>query len=161
MGNDIEQDRLKTAQWILERNLAWVASADVKVGVLVAIETAMLGGLGSVYSSASSKPSLFLLFTVIAAVTSVLGLVCAALAAMPRTSGPESSLLFFGPISRMSSADYVDRLQRASSAELLADCGAQIHRNAEIAASKHAWVRKAMGWSFASSLPWVGAMVRR
>lgn len=41
-----DDERLKAAQWVLERNLAWVAAAEVKVGVIVAIDTAMLGGAG-------------------------------------------------------------------------------------------------------------------
>lgn len=41
-----DKERLQTAQWVLERNLAWIAAAEVKVGVIVAIDTAMLGGAG-------------------------------------------------------------------------------------------------------------------
>ncbi|WP_233099873.1 hypothetical protein, partial [Acidovorax sp. IB03] len=40
-----ENERLQTAQWVLERNLGWIAAAEVKVGVIVAIDTAMLGGV--------------------------------------------------------------------------------------------------------------------
>lgn len=35
------EERLQIAQWILERNLAWIAAAEVKVGVIVAIDVAM------------------------------------------------------------------------------------------------------------------------
>jgi len=48
---DIEKERIITAQWVLERNLAWIAAAEVKVGVVVAINTAMLGGLGASYGA--------------------------------------------------------------------------------------------------------------
>ena len=47
-----ENERLQTAQWVLERNLGWIAAAEVKVGAIVAIDTAMLGGLGAAFSTA-------------------------------------------------------------------------------------------------------------
>ena len=43
------KDRLTTAQWILERNLAWIAAADAKVAISVTINVAMLGGLGGIF----------------------------------------------------------------------------------------------------------------
>jgi hypothetical protein len=36
-------ERLQTALWVMERNLGWIAAAQVKVGVIVAIDTGMLG----------------------------------------------------------------------------------------------------------------------
>ena len=42
------KDRLTTAQWILERNLAWIAAADAKVAIIVTINVAMLGGLAGI-----------------------------------------------------------------------------------------------------------------
>lgn len=40
---------------MLERNLAWIATADVKVGVIVAIDTGMLGGLCAAFSASNAK----------------------------------------------------------------------------------------------------------
>lgn len=47
-------ESLQTAQWVLERNLGWIAAAETKVGVVVAIDTAMLGGLGAAFSGAET-----------------------------------------------------------------------------------------------------------
>ncbi len=46
-----DKERLLIAQWVLERNLSWIAAAEVKVGVIVAIDTALLGSLGAAFSS--------------------------------------------------------------------------------------------------------------
>jgi len=48
-------ERLQTAQWVFERHLGWIAAAEVKVGVLVALDTGMLGGLGAAFSAADVK----------------------------------------------------------------------------------------------------------
>ena len=38
-------DVLADAKWTLERRLAWIAAAEVKVGVVVSMQVAMLAGL--------------------------------------------------------------------------------------------------------------------
>lgn len=43
-------NRLQTAHWIFERQLSWIAAAEVKVGVLVALNTGMLGGASALPS---------------------------------------------------------------------------------------------------------------
>ncbi len=91
-----DRDRLHTAQWVLERNLAWIAAAEVKVGVIVAIDTAMLGGLGAAFSAAdgSARTHWAWFFSIATVICLGSGLFCAAMAVLPRISGPEKSLLF-------------------------------------------------------------------
>lgn len=156
-----EAERLKTAQWVLERNLAWISAAEVKVGVIVAIDTSMLGGLGAAFSAAGGavRTQWEWLFTIAAAVCLGLGLFCAAMAVLPRVTGPARSLLFFGRVGYRTGADYIEEFKKVTDAELLEDWAAQIHRNAQIACDKFAWVRKSMCWSFLSVLPWFPAII--
>lgn len=156
-----EKDRLKTAQWVLERNLAWIAAAEVKVGVIVAIDTAMLGGLGAAFSAAdgSTRTQWAWFFTIAATICLGSGLFCAAMAVLPRVTGPAKSLLFFGRVGQCVDVDYMQAFKAATDTELLEDWTAQIHRNAQIACDKFAWVRKSMWWSFLSVLPWFPAII--
>lgn len=156
MNND--QERLSLAQWILERNLHWVSAAEVKTGVIVALNTAMLGGLAAAFSAADDRSSWENLFSIASAICLLISLFCAAMSVLPRTDGPPSSYVFFGKIAKNSRADYVDLFKRADHSVLLDDCLEQIHRNAEIACDKFRWVRNAMAWSFAAVLPWIGAL---
>jgi len=158
--NDSDITRLQTAQWIFERNLAWIAAAEVKVGVIVAIDTAMLGGLGTAFSaSEAARRTLWVnLWTYSAAFLIAAGLFCAAMAVLPRVTGPVKSLLFFGRIGNQKESDYIHELSQASVKQLLEDWAAQIHRNAQIACDKFSWVRKSMYWSFLSLLPWFAAI---
>lgn len=159
MSTDTE--RLQTAQWVLERNLVWIAAAEAKVGVIVAIDTAMLGGLGAAFSAVDGKMRTYwaVLFTLFAAMLLAGGLITAATAVLPRVKGPAKSLLFFGRIGQLGEPDYIQAFKTATVDQFLEDWSAQIHRNAQIACDKFKLVRQAMIWSFLAILPWFAAMV--
>jgi hypothetical protein len=156
-----ERDRIQIAQWVLERNLSWIAAAEVKVGVIVALDTAMLGGIGAAFSGADgpTRTAWAWFFTISAAISIGAGLFCASMTVLPRVTGPKKSLLFFGRIGPCADAEYIENFKKASDTDLLNDWTAQIHRNAQIACDKFAWVRKSMWLSFLSVLPWFLAII--
>jgi hypothetical protein len=156
--------RLHTTQWLLERQLGWIATADAKVAVVIAIDTAMVAALAAAYTSAKVATPWAVTFSVGAAILIVIAMACAAMSLLPRISGPQSSLLFFGAVSQSRAADYVAALAGVSDDQLQADLALQVHRNAEIATVKHRWVRRSVAWSFLTALPWafaVGLLVRQ
>lgn len=159
MSNSL--DRLQTAQWVFERQLGWIAAAEVKVGVVVTLDTAMLGGLGAVFSATevTARTDWAVLFTMTAAILLAIGLLCAAMAVLPRVNGPAKSLLFFGRIEARAQADFISDFNSASAQELVNDWAAQIHRNAQIACTKFKHVRLGMIWSFLAILPWFAGIV--
>lgn len=156
-----DRERLQTAQWVLERNLAWITAAEVKVGVIVAIDTAMLGGLVAAFSAADgvARTAWAWFFNIGAAIALGSALFCAAMAVLPRVNGPDKSLLFFGRVASFTDVDYIESFKKATDTDLLEDWTAQIHRNAQIACDKFSWVRTSMWWSFLSVMPWFAAIV--
>jgi len=148
------QARLSTAQWILERQLAWIAAAEVKVGVIVAIDTALLGGLAAVISTSNNIMCITWFFVVLSFLAIFIGLVCAAYVVLPRTDGPLTSFVFFGRIAVMKVADYTQKFCAATSQELLEDISNQIHRNAEIACEKYNLVTRSIRYSFFGAIVW-------
>jgi len=150
------QQRLSTAQWVLERHLAWIAAAEVKVGVIVTIITALLGILAAIFgvSGSAGWGSCIHIFIAGTVGAGMVGLFCAAMAVLPRTRGPDS-LLFFGSVAQQDSASYSKKFRQATDEELLVDWIDQIHRNAEIARDKHKWVRRSMNSSFITALLWI------
>jgi hypothetical protein len=150
--------RLQTAQWVIERQLAWIVAADAKVAVVVAIDTAMIAALATAFTATKSATPWAIALSLAAVLFTVVATACAAISLLPRTSGPPSSLLYFGTVAKYSPADYIEAFSTASVDELLQDWALQIHRNAEIAARKHLLVRRAVCWSFAAALPWVFAV---
>lgn len=154
-------DVLGDAKWALERQLAWIASADVKVGVVTSIEIAMLAGLGAAFAATTTKSAWAIGSATACAIFGVVSLVCAAMAVYPRVKGSDS-LIFFGKVAARSQIDYVNEFMNASDQTLAIDLAAQVHTNAKIASLKHEWVSKAMMVAFMSALPWliaVGALV--
>lgn len=156
-----DKERLLIAQWVLERNLSWIAAAEIKVGVIVAIDTALLGSLGAAFSNSDTvvRTAWAYLWTVGAGVATVAGLFCAAMAVLPRLSGPAKSLVFFGCVGTLDEPEYTEKFKSATDTQFLDDWTAQIHRNAQIACNKFAWVRASMSWSFLSVLPWLAGII--
>lgn len=152
------KDRLVEARWIFERQLAWISAAEVKVGVVVTIQVAMLAGLGAAFAAATKKSTWALGSTTACVLLAAVAIICAAMVVKPRTDGPASSLLFFGKVRALSEPDFTHRFKKATDEDLLADYSAQIHRNAEIASAKHDWVGKAVMVSFMSAIPWLSAI---
>jgi hypothetical protein len=154
-------ERLQTAQWVLERNLGWIAAAEVKVGVIVAINTGMLGGLGAAFSAAETATRTHWAWMFMIAASICLGgaLISAAMAVLPRVTGPAKSFLFFGRIGPCADAEYIANFKSASLDDLLTDWTAQIHRNAQIACEKFRWVHRGMLWSFLAMFPWFAAIL--
>lgn len=148
------------AKWLFERTLGWIATADVKVGVVVALDTAMLGGLAAAF--AASDPSVRTAWTHLATISSAAGLVvatfCAAMAAIPRMLGPIASNIYFARIAEKSESQYADDFKKLYEEDFLHDLAVQIHRNSQIATAKHVWVRKGLIWSFLAAMPWVAAI---
>jgi hypothetical protein len=156
-----DKERLLIAQWVFERNLSWLAAAEVKVGVIVAIDTALLGSLGAAFSSAGvvARTTWAYMWTVSAGVAIAIGIIYAAMAVLPRVNGPDRSLVFFGRIGTLGQTEYCENFKNASYTQLLEDWTTQIHRNAQIACEKFAWVRASMYWSFISVAPWFVAII--
>lgn len=155
-----EKERLDFAKWVLERNLSWIAQAEVKVGVIVTIDMAMLGGLAAAFGTlkAADRTTSVCLGTLIASAPIAIAIFCAGMSLLPRMGGPTDSLIFFGRVAQLDKVKYSDEFRKSTEGKLLDDLTAQIHRNAEIAASKFSWVRSSMRWSFISVLPWISAI---
>lgn len=153
-----DKDKVDVAQWILERNLEWVSSADVKVGVVIAIDTAMLGGLAAVFGAAEVKTNVAVFFAIFAALLEAIAIFSAGMCVVPILKGPDKHLVFFGKIASLKSGVYAEKFKSSSEVDFLDDILAQIHRNAEIALQKHQWVNIAMRWSFLSMPFWVAGV---
>lgn len=151
--------RLLFSQWVLERNLGWIAAAEIKVGVVTTMGIAMLGGLAAAFGAAAVKSPWAYATTATTALLVIVALVCAAMAVIPRVGGPNESLIFFGRIVGQDNWQYADSLRDATDAELLRDCSMQIHRNAQIACEKHMWVRRAIVAALLGVPPWLIALV--
>ena len=155
-----KSEQLKYAQWVLERNLGWIAAAEIKAGFIVAIDSAMLGVLASSFNSDKllEHTSFSCWSSACAFILLGVPVFCSAMTVLPRVSGPSSSNIFFGNIREKTAEDFKHEFLSANQEQLLSDCLVQIHRNSQIAHNKFSWVRKAMIFSFIAVIPWLVAL---
>jgi len=155
------KQRIDHAKWLLERTLNWIATADVKVGVVMALDTAMFAGLATAYgaSDANARTAWAILAIVVACGSLIAAVFCAAMAALPRITGPIASNIYFRRIAEKPLEEYNEAFCHLDEAAFLADLTTQIHRNAEIATAKHGWVRKSLIWSYVATLPWAATIL--
>lgn len=158
---DDAKQRLEHAKWLFERTLHWIATADIKVGTAMALDTAMFGGLAAAYGLSDSHAHTAWLYVtaVLSCFCLIAAVFCAAMASIPRMLGPVASNIYFARISEQSVDVYIDTFSKLDESDFLNDLITQIHRNAEIATAKHTWVRKGLVWSFLASGPWAVAII--
>ena len=149
-----ESTRLQTTQWLLERQIAWIAAADAKVAVVMALDAAIFAALATAFAAAKCPGAWAVALSLTATVLMIVAMGCAAACLMPRTNGPETSLLFFERVACIKAQDYVAALKRATNDKLQSDWAAQVHENARIASQKHLWVKRSVAWSFLAAMPW-------
>ena len=159
MAMQTVEQKISTAQWMLERQLQWVAQAEVKVGALITLDVGMLGGLAAAHAATKVHSQWAVVLSAFAVAGMIAALFFSAMCLIPRLKAPHNSILFFGAIAKHTAADIVAEASKKSSKEVLEDWLLQVHRNAEIARDKHAWVRKAMYASFIAAPSWIAAIL--
>ena len=158
MQTTVEQ-KIETAQWMLERQLQWISQAEVKIGALLTLNVGMLGGLAAAHWATKVHSHWSIVLSAFAVAGLIFGLFFAAMCLLPRLKAPHQSILFFGSIASMTAQDFVEKAANKTSQHVLADWLHQVHRNAEVARDKHAWVRKAMYASFLAGPFWISAVL--
>lgn len=151
------ESKVQDAQWVLERTLGFIAAAEVKVGAITALGTAMLAALGAMLPDSPMGGYAWTLCA--ATILFVLcAFACAAMVLIPRTGGPPKSLVFFGKIAALDRDEYGTQLKSVSDDALLKDLADQIHRNAEIACEKFKWVTRSLRFSVGAAFFWFWAV---
>jgi len=153
-----DSERIKYAQWVLERTLAAIGAAEVKLSVIITLNLAMLAGLGGAFIPVQVIQGLHLLFPIEASIGIFASLICCALVLIPRLQGSERSIIFFGRVGKRPQKDYFTEFTQAGEDAILNDLIAQIHINSQIACKKYNWIRTSMICSLLSILPWFLSM---
>lgn len=152
------KERFELAQWLLERNLNWIAAAETKAGFVVAIDTALLTGLAAVYDGAKQVECAVACLVTLGATLLCISILFAAFTVRARLTGPDSSLVYFGLVAKMREEDYASSFSAATDEAWLSDLLRQVHRNAQIAEAKHHWTKRSMQAAFVGT-PAIAAAV--
>lgn len=148
-------ERIAALETNLTRQLHWIGVADAKVAFGFTVNTAMLGLLAAIApESGASWTTAQAICASFAVAFGVAGLLFLSFASFPRTDGPKGSLLFFGGIAQRDSEQFKRAVSLLSHDAYIDDLSDQCHRNAEIAAQKFAWVKRALVCVYLSVVPW-------
>jgi hypothetical protein len=153
-------ERFAYAQWVFERHLHWIGAVETKTAAIVSIDVAMMATLGVAFCELApgDRPAWAILISLVAGVALALSIGQAAAAVWPQTKGPDTSLIFFGKVAKLSAETYKAQFVNASDTELLEDCVAQIHCNAKIACAKYGRVAASLKLAFISIPFWLMAI---
>jgi len=155
-----DNERIKIAQWVLERTLAAIGAAEVKLSVIITLNLAMLASLGGAFAPVGKAIEAWtLVFLITTSLFIILSLISCANVLIPRMQGPERSIIFFGRIGKKPQKEYFTEFTQAGEDAVLKDLLAQIHINSEIACEKYKWIRVSMIWTFVSVVPWFVSIV--
>jgi hypothetical protein len=152
-------NKLEQAKWIFERNLQWIAAAEVKIGFIITLDIAMLAALAGLYSTAKSHPLTLTLLVIVTSSLLFLSLLAAVSSFIPRLNGPDNSLIFFGKIAAINEHAFHKRYQAISEEEFLDDLLQQIYRNAQIASEKHRNVRQSLLAAVLAAPIWISSII--
>lgn len=147
--------KVEIANDVLSRQLSWVSSADSKIPLIFAINTAMLGVLSALVGSFDNWTVLNYISTILSIILLLGSMISLALTMFPRLTGPKDSLIYFGGIVTKSAEIYTQEMSNITDDILVKDILIQVYRNAEIANTKFNCIKWAMGQTFASFPLWL------
>jgi len=163
--------QLDLAEKVLDHQLHWIDRFDVKSGVVLPVDTALIGALAYIAAGPLTKHHAFphdlpLMITVaLSALLLVASFLCLFLGNYPQTKGPEPqtkgpkrSLLYFKSIAGRTSKEYEREFMNQTETEYLQDVLQQCHRNAEIVNLKFRYLKWAYGMLFFALPLWVIAI---
>lgn len=145
-------------QYILDKQLNWIAAADSRLSLVLSLSTAMLGAIAVFATGPSSWtllagiPGAFAIFFL------CLSIIFCACASFPRTSATKDSLIFFNGITSRDLTQFKASVKSAQKSDLLDDLLQQCHINATIASIKFSWVKRGIASMLVAMLPWAFAM---
>ena len=155
----MELDKIAaTLETTLARHLGWIAAADTKAGFVFAIDTAMLGLLVAAAPAYGKWTALGVFWTIPAVTLLLASLGCLTAAVFPRTKGPKTSLVYFGPAAKMTASEYAAAFASLDMQGYFDDLVAQCYVNARIAATKYAWVKRSAILLYVTLIPWAASI---
>lgn len=153
-----EKDRIDWLDKILGRQIQWIAAADSRIIILLGIDTAMLGVLATRVQILKAWTIPDACAVTLALVALAISLFSVGMAAVPRTSGPKQSLIFFQGIADHDIEQFKTAMENLTNADLIKDLANQTHRNAQIASLKFRWVTCSLRLLVIAITPWAVAL---
>lgn len=152
-------EKLSQAESNLERKLEWNSRFDTKVAFIMAFCIAMLATLADAAKNISAWSNIIYAVFATAFILLIVSIFFGILSQFPTTKSLNSSLVFFGTISKMKVDEFKKRFKQSSDEEYLDDILDQIHRNSEILTKKFRRLRISLIFISIAVVPWVCSLL--
>jgi hypothetical protein len=151
---------LETAQlqYVLDKQLGWITSADSRLSLVLPLSTAMLGALAVYATNPNEWPLMAGIPAAFAIFFLSLSIIFCACASFPRTTGTKGSMMFFEGIISRDISQFRAVVKSATKDEFHDDLVQQCYINAQIASAKFAWVKRGMISVLTAMFPWAFAI---
>jgi hypothetical protein len=146
------------AETNLERKLDWIGRHDTRVAFSAGIIVAMLGVLTS--ASTAIKIWHWYLYGLLG-LTTILLLIALGLLYLsqyPRTESQNSSLIYFGTVSKLKLGEFKQRTVNRTKEDYLDDLLSQVHINACIINTKYCYLKSALVLLAIAIIPWLASI---
>ena len=152
--------RIEYAKWVLERNIAWIAQAEVKVVAAITLNIALISSLAVTYTTVAGRSHWAIGFSCASGFLLLIGMAYAARTIFPDTENSNKSFVFFGRIvAGRTVAEFDSEFKSATDVALLTDLIDQVYRNASIANSKHFSVKRTIAFTLVGGALWIPAVL--
>ncbi len=152
--------KIDYAKWALERNVGWIAQAEVKVAAAITMNIALISSLAVAYTTVTGRSHWAIGFSCASGFLLLVGMGYAARVLFPDTKNDKKSFVFFAKIVEGRTVDEFDAAFRAASEDdLMLDLVDQVYRNASIATAKHLAVKRAIGFTLVGGALWIPAVL--
>lgn len=146
-------EHIEKNKWLLDKQLTWIANGDVKIGAIVTLNLAMLGGLAAFFDAKDTTVLLNIAYC-LTAIIIITSISFCKLGFKPKFSPPNDSNIFFGTIINKDLSIYLTDLNNLSKEDFSTDLANQTYRNAHIACIKYQYLSKATLTLFIASILW-------
>ena len=146
---------INQAELNLQRKLDWIGRHDNRVVITTGIVIAMLGVLSSASANIKTWTCFEYILFGITSLVLFISLILLYYSQYPKTTSPNSSLIFFKTISELDYNAFKSQTKSRTKEEYLDDLLFQIHRNSQILNKKFINLRISMILLGCSLIPWL------
>ena len=129
-------DQIALLERVLARLIDWIGKHDSKASVLLGINTALLGVLGTLAGKQAVLSSCALILLAAAVLPLGISFMFIYLGNFPKIKAAHPSLLYFGTIGKLEARSYERQLRQLTQEEYVSDLISQCHMIAQIVATK-------------------------
>ena len=148
-------DKIHQMEFIFDKQMSWIASADSKTSPTFKIATFLLSVIAILITQIPTW-NYFLIFAgAISSISLLISLIFIFFTIFPRTREINPSIIYFGSIAKIGRQNFLETFEKYNENQYINDLSEQCFRTAEIAKKKHKHIKSAIIMIYIAIPPWL------